>query len=473
MGQFKPGPEPAKGYSTPGVFTVVLWGPTNVGKSTLFNKLTSTRKAIVANRPGVTVDTHALTFEKDDSGEFRVIDSGGVGYGLATHELKDEIELRAMRAVADANLILFVVDGSKEQAELVDLAKVIRKEAGLSKVKVPIALVVNKCDRSDFSQDSLYALGFSDMFPISAEHSKGLSEVWEYIKEEKIKWLKTVKEEDLVPVTEAPVFPRVLILGRPNVGKSTLMNYLSGKNTSAVSSVAGTTRDFVSERAFVDNSFEVLLTDTAGLRRPGRRERDVEWVATNKIIDLSRRADLAVLVVDASEGVTDQDSAIAGFAIDAGLSLVVAFNKWDIVKDDKDMEYKFQEIERSRDLKMAFLSWCPVIRISAKTGLGIKTLKEKILEVTKARFERVQTSDLNSVFEKRIRDSSGVTSNGGGGREKLYFMSQVASNPPEFVVFCNLPADRIHFSFRRYISNILREEFGFAGTPIKLHFKQK
>jgi GTP-binding protein len=142
------------------------------------------------------------------------------------------------------------------------------------------------------------------------------------------------------------------------------------------------------------------------------------------------------------------------------------------VKENKEQEYKFQEIERSRDLKMAFLTWCPVVRISAKTGLGVKTLREKIQEVSKARTQRVQTSQLNAVFEKRIKDSSGVGAVGGGGTEKLYYMSQISVNPPEFILFCNMIPNKIHFSFRRYVVNVLREEFGFQGTPIKLHFKQ-
>ncbi|MEZ4816130.1 MAG: GTPase [Bdellovibrionota bacterium] len=366
--RYKPGPEPAHSYSTPGVYTVVLWGPTNVGKSTLFNKLTSTRKAIVANRPGVTVDTHQLTFERDDMGEIRVIDSGGVGSGLTNHQLKDEIEMRAMRALVEADLVLFVVDGTKDEVELPELSRLLRKELGkFTDRKVPVALVVNKADRNDFAENNFFELGFEHIFPISAEHSRGINDLWHYIQDHKAE-VKPIP----APGTEtdaAKEFPRVLILGRPNVGKSTLMNFLSGKDVSAVSEMAGTTRDSVSERASVDNSFEILLTDTAGMRRPGRREREVEWVATNKIVDLSKRADVAVLVLDGDEGVTDQDSAIAGFALDAGLSLVIAFNKWDLVKDNKDIEYKFQEIERSRDLKMAFLSWCPVVRISAKTGL--------------------------------------------------------------------------------------------------------
>ncbi len=471
------GPEPAHAYSTPGVYTVVLWGPTNVGKSTLFNRLTSTRKAIVANRPGVTVDTHSLTFKKNDVEEIRVIDSGGVGAGLNAHELKNEIETRAMRALSEADLVLFVLDGTKEEGEMAALSTLLRREIGkFTDKKIPIAVVANKADRNDFSFDSYYELGFENIFPISAEHSKGVDDLWEFILEQKqiVKpYVEVVVDENAEVAAPVAECPRVLILGRPNVGKSTLMNYISGKNTSAVSAVAGTTRDFVSEKTMVDNAFEILLTDTAGLRRPGRRERDVEWVATHKIIDLSRRADVAVLVIDADEGVTDQDCAIAGFAVDRGLSVIVALNKWDIVKEGKDLEYKLQEIERGRDLKMAFLTWCPVVRISAKTGLGVKTLKDKIIEATKARSQRISTGKLNAVFEEKIKNSSGVANNAGAGSEKLYYMSQVASNPPEFVIFCNLPAEKVHFSFRRYIVNILREEFGFVGAPIKLHFKEK
>jgi GTP-binding protein len=460
--------------STQPAYTIVLWGSTNVGKSTLFNKLTGTRKAIVANRPGVTVDTHALEFNKDDVGRVRVIDSGGVGSGLRDHQLRHEIEARAMNALKDAQLVLFVVDGTKQDSELEELSKILRKNLPH---KAEVVLVLNKVDRKDFSPESFYALGFKNVVAVSAEHGKGVHDIWEIVKEkipEESKEIESegnveplrIKEED----AQGPL--RVLILGRPNVGKSTLMNHLTKSDISAVSNVAGTTRDYISTKAQLDDNLEIILTDTAGLRRPGRRERDVEWVATQKIIDLSRRANVAVLVLDSDEGVTDQDSAIAGFAIDSGMSLIVALNKWDLVKENKEQEYKFQEIERSRDLKMAFLTWCPVVRISAKTGLGVKTLREKIQEVSKARTQRVQTSQLNAVFEKRIKDSSGVGAVGGGGTEKLYYMSQISVNPPEFILFCNMIPNKIHFSFRRYVVNVLREEFGFQGTPIKLHFKQ-
>lgn len=269
-------------------------------------------------------------------------------------------------------------------------------------------MVLNKVDRKDFSPESFYALGFKNVVAVSAEHGKGVHDIWEIVKEqipEESKEIESegnveplrIKEED----AQGPL--RVLILGRPNVGKSTLMNHLTKSDISAVSNVAGTTRDYISTKAQLDDNLEIILTDTAGLRRPGRRERDVEWVATQKIIDLSRRANVAVLVLDSDEGVTDQDAAIAGFAIDSGMSLIVALNKWDLVKENKEQEYKFQEIERSRDLKMAFLTWCPVVRISAKTGLGVKTLREKIQEVSKARTQRVQTSQLNAVFENESK----------------------------------------------------------------------
>ena len=467
-------------------FTITLWGPTNVGKSTLFNKLTSTRKAIVANRPGVTVDTHLLDFEKGEVGFVRVIDSGGVGAGLVGHALKDEIEKRAMHALEGANLVLFVVDGTQNVPEVENLALILRRNLPKG---CDVLLVVNKADRKDFSENDFYPLGFKTILPVSAEHGKGVEQIWDEVRarigefSERNAGARSKETEDASEEATQNIgaddfsikcdVPRVLILGRPNVGKSTLMNYLTKTNISAVSPVAGTTRDYVSSRSKIDDEFEIILTDTAGLRRPGRRERDVEWVATNKIIDLSRRADVAVLVIDSSEGVTDQDTAIAGFAIDAGLSLVVAFNKWDLVKESNDQEYDQSQIERSKNMKMAFLSWCPIVRISAQTELGVKTLKTKILEVAKARELRVQTAELNSLFEHKIKDTVSVSGGSSVNREKLYYMSQISVNPPEFVLFTNQTANKIHFSFRRFVANTLREEFGFSGTPIKLHFKQR
>jgi GTP-binding protein len=457
-------------------FTLVLWGNTNVGKSTLFNRLSSTRKAIVANRPGVTVDTHSITIDKEPLGTLRIIDSGGVGAGLEGHPLKKEIEERAFQALAQAQLILFVADGTTYNPELKDMLKFLRKNAK----GIPVILVLNKFDRKDFNEVPFYALGIKEIVGLSADHGTNVGELWEKIESYANEWMdveeeNTTEEQDIITNAELSKNTKVLILGRPNVGKSTLMNYLTNSNVSAVSPVAGTTRDYITQRAVLaeDSNVEVVLTDTAGMRRPGRRERDVEWVATQKIIDLTRQAQMAVLLIDATEGVTDQDAAIAGFAIDSGLSLIVAMNKWDTVKEHKDSEYVFEEIERSKDLKMAFLSWCPVVRISAKTGLGIKTLKEKILELSHLRTFRVQTAEINRIFEKRIKDRSGVSGGNAQGSEKLYYMSQVASNPPEFVVFCNLKPDKIHFSFRRYVSNVIRDEFGFEGTPLKVHFKQR
>ena len=460
--------------------TLVLWGPTNVGKSSLFNKLTHTRKAIVANKPGVTVDTHSLIIERDELPcNLRIVDSGGVGEGLKTHALKNEIEARAQASLNLADIVFYVADGTAYSDELKDLALRLRKDVGkLSTAagkKIPVWLILNKCDRNDFNVDPFHALGFDKIFSVSAEHGLGIGELLEemgFWAEEASARLGSDLGFAKGERKNEREIPRVLILGRPNVGKSTFMNHISNKEISAVSAVPGTTRDYLSEKVSIDD-FEFMITDTAGIRRAGRRDRDVEWVATEKIKDLFRIADVAVLMCDADEGITDQDATVAGTALDAGLSLIVALNKWDLVKENDDVEYKISQIDREKDLKLSFLQWCPLVRVSAKTGLGVKTLKEHILKVFEARKKRVQTSTLNNLFDSKIKNANALATHSNLKNEKLYYMSQVDSNPPAFVLFCNSKPENIHFSFRRYVTNSLRDEFGFSGTPIKLHFRQR
>ncbi len=445
--------------------TIVIVGPTNVGKSTLFNRLTKTRRAIVCDRPGVTVDRHEMRVTDTPVGIVKIVDTGGVGPEALSHPLGAEIERAAQVAVAEADLILFLVDGTREVGiEELEVAAWLRKQKILDSRAVWI--VANKSDDKTFDDSSFYMLGFDRVLPISAEHNEGITPLWEAAADYILKG-----ELPAAYVEEKDPEERIVVIGRPNTGKSTLLNQIIGKDRHVVSPIAGTTRDTI-ETEYKHHGKIWTLCDTAGMRRPGRLERDVEWVAREKLKDAARGARLAILVLDSTEGVTDLDCAIAGMALDFGLSLVICFNKWDQMRGGEESVLdQLAQLERSQDRKLDFVEWCPVVKLSALTGKGISELLKQVEAVLKEREQRVQTSRLNDIFERRLRLHH-HPSGPGGRTAKFYYLAQVKAGPPEFVLFSNIPARGVHFSFRRFISNTLRKEFGFNGTPIRLHFKQ-
>jgi len=444
---------------------IVLVGPTNVGKSALFNRLTKTRAAIVCDRPGVTVDRHELSVEDTPAGPVTIVDTGGVGPTALSHELGKEIERAAALAVSNAALILFVVDGTREIGfEEFEIATWLRKQKNID--NKTIWVLVNKSDSKKHDDSSYYSLGFEKVLSLSAEHNIGLQEIWQEISD----YLSTN------PSAPKPVLEkkseedtmRILVLGRPNVGKSTLLNSLLGEDRHVVSQMAGTTRDPIQSDYHYKN-FHFQLVDTAGLRQPGRLERDVEWVAREKLKDQARAADVAIVVLDASAGISDLDASIIGMAIDFGLSVVLAYNKWDLMKGD-DFEDLMSKLDRSSDMKLDFVKWCPHVKLSALTGKGIGELLKQVQAVIEARKIRVQTSKLNILFERKFRLHHHPLASG-NKVARFYYLSQVSSRPPEFVLFANIGGKEVHFSFRRFVVNSLRDEFGFKGTPIRLHFK--
>lgn len=441
---------------------VVLIGPTNVGKSTLFNRLSRTRRAIVCDRPGVTVDRHEWLVEDSPIGRFRLIDTGGVGPEALRHPLGAEIQRSAAIAVKDADLILFVVDGTRELAlEELEIADWLRKNTHISNARVWI--IVNKADTKRYESSSYYGLGFEHLFEVSAEHDVGFGNLWDKMR------LVLGEGKTLEPteLAEKKKNPRILILGRPNVGKSTLINSILGQERHVVSNIAGTTRDPI-ESVYVHEGFEWSFFDTAGVRQPGRIEREVEWVAKEKLKEEAREADVAIVLFDASEGVSALDASIGGLAMDFGLSLVLVFNKWDLMKGN-DAEEQLAKLERGTDLKLEFLKWSPKVRISALTGKNVQQVIKTIGRILEARKHRVSTGALNRLFETRFKEHPHPAVS--GKHPKFYYLSQVSVSPPEFVFFTNVSSKDIHFSFKRFIVNTLRSEFGFEGTPIKLHFK--
>ncbi len=441
---------------------VVLIGPTNVGKSTLFNRLSRTRRAIVCDRPGVTVDRHEWLVEDSPIGRFRLIDTGGVGPEALRHPLGAEIQRSAAIAVKDADLILFVVDGTRELAlEELEIADWLRKNTHISNARVWI--IVNKADTKRYESSSYYGLGFEHLFEVSAEHDVGFGNLWDKMR------LVLGEGKTLEPteLAEKKKNPRILILGRPNVGKSTLINSILGQDRHVVSNIAGTTRDPI-ESVYSHDGFEWSFFDTAGVRQPGRIEREVEWVAKEKLKEEAREADVAIVLFDASEGVSALDASIGGLAMDFGLSLVLVFNKWDLMKGN-DADDQLAKLERSTDLKLEFLKWSPKVRISALTGKNVQQVIKTISRVLEARKHRVSTGALNRLFETRFKEHPHPAVS--GKHPKFYYLSQVSVSPPEFVFFTNVSSKDIHFSFKRFIINTLRSEFGFEGTPIKIHFK--
>ncbi|MEO5666743.1 MAG: ribosome biogenesis GTPase Der [Bdellovibrionota bacterium] len=442
---------------------IVLIGPTNVGKSTLFNRMSRTRRAIVCDRPGVTVDRQEWIVEDSPIGRFKLIDTGGVGPEALRHPLGAEIQRSAEIAVKEADLILFVVDGTRELAlEELEIADWLRKNTQIDNARVWI--LVNKSDNTKkYEASSYYGIGFKHLFEVSAEHDVGFSDLWENMR------LVLGEGKTLEPTELAnrKKNPRILILGRPNVGKSTLVNAILGQERHVVSNVAGTTRDPI-ESVYKHGGFEWSFFDTAGMRQPGRIEREVEWVAKEKLKEEARQADVAVLLLDASEGVSDLDASIGGLAMDFGLSLVVVFNKWDLMKGT-EAEDQLSKLERGTDLKLEFLRWAPKVRISALTGKNVQAVVKNIERVLESRQHRVTTGELNRLFETRFKEHPHPAVS--GKHPKFYYLSQVSVGPPEFVFFTNVSSSSIHFSFKRFIINTLRDKFGFEGTPIKLHFK--
>ncbi len=442
---------------------IVLVGPTNVGKSTLFNRLTKSRKAIVADRPGVTVDRHEMRLDESPIGPVEIVDTGGVGPEALRYPLGAEIERSASRAVEGAAVVLFVVDGTREcGVDELEVARWLRRQRQID--KTPIWVIVNKSDAKDCDESSYFSLGFDHLLKISAEHGYGILDIWDALNAA-LGSGGPLGE----PVPEIKPEARIMVLGRPNVGKSTLLNAILGDDRHVVSEVAGTTRDVI-ESEYQRHGHRWRLVDTAGMRKPGRLEREVEWVAREKLKEAAREADIAVIVFDASEGISDMDASIAGLAVDFGLSVVLAINKTDRLQGGT-AEQLVENLERTKDLKLDFLHWVPKVAISALTGRGVGELLKTVDRVLEGRRTRAQTSKLNALFEKKMRLHHHPLGPR-GKTAKFYYLSQVSVSPPEFVLFSNLPGSGVHFSYRRFITNCLREEFGFEGTPIKLHFKQ-
>ncbi len=413
--------------------TVVIVGRPNVGKSTLFNRITGERRSIVGDEPGITRDRIHGTAEHDGK-RFELIDTGGIVVNDAEY-IPSQILKQAQVALERASYIIFLVDG---RAEITgadrDLAQMLKR---LGK---PVALAVNKAD-TDAREDvanAFYGLGISDVFPVSAEHNRGVGELLDQVTQN---FAESEAVEDISSI-------KVAIIGRPNVGKSTLLNALTGEERSIVSPIAGTTRDSVDEKV-MHNGVEYVFVDTAGIRRKGKTKLMAEKLSVVMARRNIRMAHVVLLVLDATEGVVALDATIAGYAHEGGRGLIICVNKWDLMPEGG--KRKFEQDLRD---ELKFLEYAHVVFLSAQMGTNVRPLFKLIRQVYEAASRRVTTGELNRFVESLHFEE-----------RKILYITQASIRPPTFVLFTN-KAVPLHFSNERYISNQIRKQFGFEGTPI-------
>lgn len=434
---------------------VVIVGRPNVGKSTLFNAILGQRKSIVGDEPGITRDR--IQGEASYLGRrFELVDTGGIIPNDA-EMIPAEILKQARVALDKAAQIIFLIDGRTEITGADrDLAKMLRK---LGK---PVTLAVNKIDatsREDLAHE-FHSLGFADLYPISSEHRIGLDELLDHVTAgfavDKSEGVASDKGEG-APESETQTRPiKVAIIGRPNVGKSTLLNALVGEERSIVSPVAGTTRDAV-DQALVHDGIEYVFVDTAGIRRKGKTKLMAEKLSVMMARRHIRMANVVLLVLDATEKVAALDATIAGYAHEEGRALILCVNKWDAAGEKGKRKFT----EEIRD-ELKFLEYAPIAFVSAKTGAGVKRLFGMIRDVYKSASKRVTTGELNRFVEALEFDRN----------MKIYYMTQASVRPPTFVVFTDKAKD-LHFSSERFLINQLRKRFGFEGTPIRIKAKRR
>jgi GTP-binding protein len=422
---------------------LVIVGRPNVGKSTLFNQLTRTRRSIVGDEPGITRDRIHGTAEHDGK-RFEVIDTGGI-IPNDDELIPSQILKQARTALEHASQIVFVIDGRTEITSADrDLAQMLRR---LGK---PVSLAVNKIDAPvrEALAHEFHELGFADLFPVSAEHRLGLDDLLDHV----------TRDFAETPPADAPEIPkiRVAIIGRPNAGKSTLLNVLVGEERAIVSPVAGTTRDTVDE-SVVRDGVEYVFVDTAGIRRKGKTTAMAEKLAVVMARRAIEQADVVVVIIDAVERVVGIDANIAGYAHEAGRPVILVVNKWDAVARKNKQEF----IQHVRD-EMRYLDYAPVAFVSALKGAGIDQLYGLIQRGWQSANKRVTTGELNRLFEHLQTDRN----------TRIRYMTQAGVRPPTFIVFKNGP-NPLHFSWERHLVNQIREEFGFAGTPIVIKTRTK
>lgn len=432
---------------------VAVVGRPNVGKSSLFNKIVNQRLSIVEDTPGVTRDRIYCDTEWNGV-KFTLVDTGGIE-PRTNDVILSQMRAQAQVAIDKADVVIMVVDIQSGMTSTdADVAQM------LLKANKKVVLCVNKVDKPGAEPPEIYEfynLGLGDPFGVSAVHGLGIGDLLDEV----VKELKDVPEG---PEYEGAI--KVALIGKPNVGKSSLVNYMLGEKRMLVSDIPGTTRDAVD--SVKENKYgKFVFIDTAGLRKKSKVNENIERYSVVRSYMAVDRADVVLIMIDANEGVTEQDTKIAGFAHERGKASVIVVNKWDIVeKDDKTMNKIKEKVVE--DLK--YMSYAPVIFISAKTGQRVEKLYELINYVHEQHGRRVSTGVLNDVLADVTTKVQPPTDK--GKRLKIFYMTQPATNPPTFVAFCN-DADLFHFSYQRYLENQIRQTFGLEGTPIRFIVREK
>jgi GTP-binding protein len=446
---------------------VAIVGRPNVGKSTLFNRLIGERLAIVEDVPGTTRD-RVYGVAEWNGRRFTVVDTGGLELEPGT-DIEARVQVQARVAIEEADVILFVVDAAAGLAPLDhEVADRLRRASK------PTILVVNKADnpRREHEAAEFYALGMEPTIAISAQHGRNTGDladmiVWELPPPSEAEASVQPEpgeptEEELAELAETEVGPpRVAIVGRPNTGKSTLVNRVLGEERMIVSDVPGTTRDPVDTAVVIDDE-AMILVDTAGIRRRGSIDRGIERYSVLRAMKAIDRADVAVVMTDATEGYTAQDAHVVGYVLEAGKGIVLVINKWDAVEKDGHTADAWLKALRQ---EAPYLAWADIVFASALTGQRMERILREARRVAEERYRRVPTADLNRVVSEAVR--AHPPSHVRNRLPKVYYATQAAVAPPTFVIFVNDP-ELMHFSYRRYLENRIRAEYGFLGTPIRL-----
>lgn len=438
---------------------VALVGRPNVGKSTFFNRLIGERRAIIEDIPGTTRDR--LYGTSDWNGrEFTVIDTAGLilveeDQDLSLREISRRIREQAQLAIDEADVIILMVDARDGLTSAdSDVAEVLRT------TNKPVILAANKADSQERQLNAVefYALNLGDPLPMSAYHGLGTGDVLDHV----VAALPPAEEE-----THSDEHVRIAIVGRPNVGKSSLLNKLLGQERSVVSVVPGTTRDAI-DTELVYQDTPITLIDTAGIRRSGRIQRGVEQYSVLRALRAIERADVALLLIDAEEGITAQDTHIAGMILEAKKGVALLVNKWDLLEKDN---HTFNEFEDKVKEAFKFIDYAPLLFISAQTGQRVNRILPLALEIADERRKRIPTSHLNELLRDSVSKQPPMALKK-GAHLRIYYATQPQVNPPVFLFFAN-DKDLVHWSYGRYLENRIRERYGFAGTPIVIVFRSR
>lgn len=425
---------------------IAIVGRPNVGKSTIFNRIVGERVSIVEDIPGVTRDR---IYSSADwlTHEFNVIDTGGIDIG--DEPFLEQIRGQAEIAIDEADVIIFMTNGREGVTDADEqVAKI------LYKTKKPVVLAVNKIDNPDMRDMiyDFYALGFGEPWPISGSHGLGLGDLLDECAKHFPQDGEETYDEDVIKFS---------LIGRPNVGKSSLVNAFLGQQRVIVSDIAGTTRDAIDTPYSYDGQDYVII-DTAGMRKKGKVYESTEKYSVLRALRAIERSDVVLVVFNAEEGIQEQDKKIAGYAHEAGKAVIIVVNKWDALeKDDKTMNIYTQQIREH----FLFLDYAPIVFVSAKTKQRVHQILPVINRVSENHAMRIQSSILNEVIEDAVARNPAPTDK--GRRLRIYYATQVATKPPTFVVFVN-DAEMMHFSYERFLENRIRETFDFEGTPIRL-----